>query len=76
MSPYLISADHATRDGGAARALTLVSDLPVLSISDLFDDYAAARRSGNRARMAEIKLAAGRDRDLLDQLAGFDYPAA
>jgi hypothetical protein len=76
MSPFLFSADHAVRDGGAARAATLVVDLPVLSISDLFADYAAARQAGNRVRMAEIKLAAGRDRDLLDQLDGFDYPAA
>jgi hypothetical protein len=76
MSPFLFSADHATRDGGADRAATLVSALQVLSISDLFDDWVAARRSGNRARIAAIKLAAGRDRDLLDQLAGFDYPAA
>lgn len=75
MSPFLFSADHAVKDHGAACAATLVADLPVLSISDLFADYAAARRSGNRARMAEIKLAAGRDRNLLDELDGFDYPA-
>ncbi|MFE2047962.1 hypothetical protein ACFXAS_05605 [Streptomyces sp. NPDC059459] len=77
MSPFLFSADHAhTEMGRKARAAMSVADASVLSISDLFDDYAAARRSGNRARMAEIKLAAGRDRNLLDELDGFDYPAA
>lgn len=68
MSPYLFSADHATLTGGVDRALTLVPT--VLSISDLFAEYAAA----SRARRAEIRLAA--DPELQAQLAGFDYPAA
>ncbi len=68
MSPYLFSADHATLTGGAERALTLVPT--VLSISDLFAEYAAA----GRARRAEIRLAA--DPELQAQLDGFDYPAA
>lgn len=69
MSPYLLSADHATLTGGAERALTLVPQTP-LSISDLFAEYAAA----GRARRAEIRLAA--DPELLAELDGFDYPAA
>jgi hypothetical protein len=68
MSPLLLSADHATLTGGADRALTLVPT--VLSISDLFDEYAAA----GKVRRAEIRLAAGPE--LLAELDGFDYPAA
>ncbi|MER6492668.1 hypothetical protein [Streptomyces griseorubiginosus] len=68
MSPLLLSADHATLTGGVDRALTLVPT--VLSITDLFAEYAAA----GRVRRAEIRLAA--DPDLLAELDGFDYPAA
>ncbi|MFL4904851.1 hypothetical protein ACJ6WF_17090 [Streptomyces sp. MMS24-I2-30] len=75
MSPYLFSADlGATELGRRARAATLVADVNVLSISDLFADYAAAVASGDRARVAEIRLAA--DPGLLAELDGFDYPAA
>lgn len=68
MSPLLFSADYATVTGGSDRALTLVPT--VLSISDLFAEYAAA----SRVRRAEIRLAA--DPELLAELDGFDYPAA
>lgn len=68
MSPFLLSADHATLTGGADRALVLVPT--VLSISDLFAEYAAA----SRARRAEIRLAA--DPELQAQLDDFNYPAA
>lgn len=68
MSPFLFSADHATVSGGVDRALVLVPT--VLSISDLFAEYAAA----GKARRAEMRLAA--DPELLDELDGFDYPAA
>ncbi|MHC3450802.1 hypothetical protein [Streptomyces prasinus] len=75
MPPYLFSADYATTDlGRRARAATLVSALQVLSISDLFADYAAARSRGDRVRMAELRLAA--DPQLAAELDGFDYPAA
>ena len=75
MSPFLFSADYAhTELGRRARAVTLVSDLRVLSISDLFADYASAIARGDQGRVAEIRLAA--DADLLAQLDGFDYPAA
>ncbi|WP_030169016.1 hypothetical protein [Streptomyces sp. NRRL S-813] len=77
MSPYLFSADlGATEIGRKARAATLVSDLQVLSISDLFADYAAARRSGDLARMKAIRDAVKRDPALASELDGFDYPAA
>ncbi|MEV4784037.1 hypothetical protein AB0K53_01035 [Streptomyces tuirus] len=68
MSPYLLSADHAALDQGAARAVALVP--MALSISDLFAEYAAA----SRARRAEIRL--GADPQLLAELDGFYEPAA
>jgi hypothetical protein len=74
MSPFLFSADHAATDQGRARARITVADAGVLSISDLFADYAAAVARRDRARMAEIRLAA--DPGLLAELDGFDYPAA
>lgn len=71
MSPYLFSADHGATDiGRQARAATTVAEATVLSITDLFTEYAA----GDRARRAEIRLAA--DPALLAELDGFDYPAA
>jgi len=71
MSPYLFSADFAATElGRQARAAVTVGEASVLSISDLFAEYAAA----GRARRAEIRLAA--DPQLLAELAGFDYPAA
>ncbi|MFD4596760.1 hypothetical protein ACFWPQ_01880 [Streptomyces sp. NPDC058464] len=70
MSPLLLSSDHATVTGGSDRALALVPTTTVLSISDLFAEYAAA----GKVRRAEIRLAA--DDDLLAELDGFDYPAA
>ncbi|MFE0353612.1 hypothetical protein ACFW2I_08970 [Streptomyces nigra] len=71
MSPFLFSADHAVTElGRKARATTTVAEASVLSISDLFAEYAAA----GRARRAEIRLAA--DPQLLAELDGFNYPAA
>ncbi|MER6534331.1 hypothetical protein ABT215_11070 [Streptomyces sp900105755] len=71
MSPFLFDADLASTDlGRKARAVTLVATLPVLSISDLFAEYAAA----SRTRRAEIRLAA--DPELREQFDGFNYPAA
>ncbi|MFS4103806.1 hypothetical protein [Streptomyces sp. PD-S100-1] len=79
MSPYLLSADLGSTDiGRHVRATTTVAEVTVqsrvLSISDLFADYAAAVARGDTARMATIRLAA--DTDLLAELDGFDYPAA
>jgi hypothetical protein len=71
MPPYLFSADFgATELGRKARASVTVAEVSVLSITDLFAEYAAA----SRARRAEILLAA--DPQLRAELAGFDYPAA
>lgn len=75
MSPYLFSADlAATEIGRRARATTTVAEASMLSISDVFADYAAAISRGDRARRAEIRLSAGPD--LLAELDGFDYRAA
>ncbi|MGW4825462.1 hypothetical protein ACWEP4_42965 [Streptomyces sp. NPDC004227] len=79
MSPYLFSADLGrTEIGKHVRATTTIAELNaearVLSISDLFADYAAAVARKDRARMAQIRLAA--DPGLLAELDGFNYPAA
>lgn len=75
MSPFLFSADYAVTDlGRRARATTTVAEAAVLSISDLFGEYAAARAAGDLARMREIRK--GADPELLAELLGFNYPAA
>lgn len=75
MSPFLFSADFgATELGKKARAATTVAEATVLSISDLFGEYARARKSGDLAGMRQIRLVA--DQDLIAELDGFDYPAA
>lgn len=75
MSPYLFSADlGATELGRKARATTTVAEATVLSITDLFGEYAKARGDGDLARMRQIRLVA--DADLLAEFDGFDYPAA
>lgn len=75
MSPYLFSADlGATEIGRRARATTTVAEAAVLSIADLFADYATARAAGDVARLAQIRADA--DPQLLAELDGFDYPAA
>jgi hypothetical protein len=75
MSPYLFSADFGATDiGRKARAATTVAEATVLSISDLFGEYAEARKGGDLARMRQIRLVA--DEELLAELDGFDYPAA
>jgi hypothetical protein len=75
MSPFLFSADFAaTEIGRRARANTTVAEATVLSITDLFGEYAKARGSGDLARMRQIRQDA--DADLLAEFDGFDYPAA
>ncbi|MFJ7176434.1 hypothetical protein ACIQXA_08500 [Streptomyces massasporeus] len=79
MSPFLFSADHAHSDLGARfRASISVAEALALSISEVFEEWAEARRSGDPARMAAVReYAAGLDPDLLAELDGFDrYPAA
>ncbi|MGW1160387.1 hypothetical protein ACWD48_19645 [Streptomyces sp. NPDC002519] len=76
MSPYLISdADLAVTELGALRrARTTVADAHIAS---LFADYADARKAG-RPDVAQLVLdhAYAIDPSLLDELQGFDYPAA
>jgi hypothetical protein len=75
MSPYLFSGDlGVTELGRKARATTTVAEAMVLSITDLFGEYAAARAAGDTARMTLIRLFA--DPELLAEFDGFDYPAA
>jgi hypothetical protein len=75
MSPFLFSADFGATDiGKAARAVTTVAEATVLSISDLFGEYAKARKQSDLAGMRQIRLVAGPE--LLAELDGFDYPAA
>jgi len=75
MSPFLFSADFGATDlGKKARAATTVAQATVLSISDLFGEYAKARKAGDLAGMRQLRLVA--DPDLLAELDGFDYPAA
>ncbi|MET7688006.1 hypothetical protein ABZT06_08495 [Streptomyces sp. NPDC005483] len=75
MSPYLFSGDFgATELGRKVRAATTVAEASVLSITDLFGEYAKARKAGDLALMRQIRLLA--EGDLLAELDGFDYPAA
>ena len=48
-----------------------------MSISEVFAEYAEARRSGDPDRMAAVRTyAASLDDALVAELDGFDYPAA
>ncbi|MEF9521316.1 hypothetical protein [Streptomyces sp. RB13] len=78
MSPFLFSADHAHTDlGRRFRAAVSVAEALTMSISEVFAEYAEARRSGDPARMAAVRdYAAGLDPALVAELDGFDYPAA
>lgn len=78
MSPFLFSADHAHTDlGRRFRTVVSVSEALTMSISELFGEYADARRSGDPARMAAVRdYAASLDGALVAELDGFDYPAA
>jgi len=78
MSPYLFSADHGRTDlGERFRTSITVAEALTLSISEVFDEYADARKSGDLARMAAVRdYAAHLDSELADELDGFDYPAA
>ncbi|MEW2463112.1 hypothetical protein AB0872_20710 [Microbacterium sp. NPDC047426] len=78
MSPFLFSADHAHSDlGERFRSAITVAEALTMSISEVFAEYAEARRSGDPARMAAVReYAAGLDEALVAELDGFDYPAA
>lgn len=78
MSPFLFSADlGATEIGLKARTITTVAEALAMSITNLFAEYADARRVGDTVRMKAIRDHAARiDASLLAELDGFDYPAA
>ena len=75
MSPFLISADlGVTELGQRARANVTALDATVAA---LFDDYRAARAAGRQDQVQLVLDAAyALDPQLVDELAGFDYPAA
>jgi hypothetical protein len=77
MSPFVFSADFGSTDlGRKARAATTVVEATVLSITDLFGEYAKARAASDTARMALIRQAVTTGSELADELDGFDYLAA
>ncbi|MEC4016071.1 hypothetical protein [Streptomyces sp. H27-D2] len=80
MSPFVLSdADHAatTRLGGLRRARTTVGDASDAYAAHLIADYLKARTAGDREQMLLIRdNAAAVDPQLVDELNGFDYPAA
>ncbi len=78
MSPFLFSADHAYTDlGQRFRTAVTVAEALTMSLSEVFAEYAEARRSGDLTRMAAVRdYAAGLDESLVAELDGFDYPAA
>lgn len=78
MSPFLFSADLGrTEIGLKARSITTVAEALTLSIADVFAEYVDARRVGDFDRMDLIReYAAGLDPQLVDELDGFNYPAA
>jgi hypothetical protein len=80
MSPFLISdADLAatTTLAGLRRLRTTVGDASDAYAASIIDDYLAARAAGDGEAMGLIRdHAAAIDPSLVDELAGFDYPAA
>ena len=78
MPPFLFSADHGATDlGERFRSAITVDEALTLSISEVFAEYAEARRSGDPDRMAAVRTyAASLDDALVAELDGFDYPAA
>lgn len=77
MSPFLFSADLAATDlGRKARAAT-VSDVVATYTASLIVEFAEARADGRLDLMNLIRdHAYAIDPGLLDELDGFDYPAA
>jgi hypothetical protein len=77
MSPFLFDADLASTDlGRHARRVALVP--LALSITDLFTEFAEARKTGDTDRMKLIRQAvkSNSDKTLAAEFDGFDYPAA
>lgn len=78
MSPFLFSADLASTDlGRRVRSSTTVGDALDGSIARLFAEYGAAIASGRHDVAGLIRdHAKAIDPALVDELDGFDYPAA
>jgi hypothetical protein len=80
MSPFLISdADLAatTELARLRRERTTVADAHDAYAASLIDDYLAARADGRTEQMTLIRdHAYAVDPSLVDELDGFDYPAA
>lgn len=78
MSPFLFSADLAATDlGRHFRSRITVGDAIDGSVAALFPEYGAALRTGRTDLAGLIRdHAAAIDPALVDELDGFDYPAA
>jgi hypothetical protein len=78
MSPFIFDADlAATSLGAKRRATTTVADAVDDTIADLFAEFADALRGRDFGRMQLIREHADAiDPQLVDELDGFDYPAA
>jgi len=78
MSPFIFDADlSATELGSKRRAAVSIADAHDDHIADLFAEYADALAVGDFGRMQLIRdHAKAIDESLVDELDGFDYPAA
>jgi len=78
MSPFISDADLGATDlGRKARGLVSVADADDAYAADLIDEFREARAAGRFDRMQLIREhAEAIDPQLVDELDGFDYPAA
>lgn len=78
MSPFISDADLGATDlGRKARALVSVADADDAYAAQLLDEFREARANGQLEQMDLIRdQAAAIDPLLVDELDGFDYPAA
>ena len=78
MSTILFDADLSTTKLGIKRRRnTTIGEMADSAIADVFADYAKARAAGDLEQMLLIlDHAAAIDPALVDELRGFDYPAA
>lgn len=78
MSQILFDADlSASELGSRRRKNATVAEMVDSAVADVFADYAEARAAGDRERMLLVlDHAAVIDPQLVDELDGFDYPAA
>lgn len=78
MSPFIFDADlAATELGSRRRAATTVAEANDEHIGELFADYRDARAAGRDDLLNLIRdHAFAIDPGLVDELDGFDYPAA